>query len=165
LFASVLGACDTSRCQHCSSTILSPRDLSPCSSEPFFAPARLSLPFHLVALLTFDLHSLSQVLEARIRNPLPKTSFADSLRKVWATRQAVTSKLSVALKRPPTMLFTDGVLAVSCIYYAFIYANLFLFLVSVSSPLPSSLYVSLSPELTCLVASPLPSDSHPLPRR
>ncbi|KAL7410235.1 major facilitator superfamily domain-containing protein [Mrakia frigida] len=84
-----------------------------------------------VALQIFLQETYHPVLEARIRNPTPKLSLTESLRHVWATRGAVTSKLSVALKRPPTMLFTDGVLAVSCIYYAFIYANLFLFLVSI----------------------------------
>lgn len=73
-----------------------------------------------------------QIVIQRLYHPTPRLSLSAALRDLWSTRKAVTAKLSIALKRPPTMLCTDGVLAVSCTYYAFIYANLFLFLVSVS---------------------------------
>lgn len=129
----------------------------------------LSLSVSLFSLRCFPLTSPRvsshlQVLEARIRNPTPKLSLTESLRHVWATRGAVTSKLSVALKRPPTMLFTDGVLAVSCIYYAFIYANLFLFLVSVSPPLETSSHLSFFKTHSTALFVSLRSDPHPLPR-
>jgi len=155
----VPGSCDISRSQHYRPSGFPPRDLSSRSFD-FFVPLKL------LGSLNFFLHILSQVLEARIRNPSTKTSYAANLREVWATRGAVGSKLSVALKRPPTMLFTDGVLAVSCIYYAFIYANLFIFLVSVSSTGPSFSHRHLYlPKPTLLLSFPSHlSDPHSLPR-